>query len=521
MKEFRLLLTIFQAACLFSTRSQAVPTKAKDGKTQPSSSINTTSGRYIGSPSKTHPDVLEYIGIRYALPPVKDLRFAPPVAFVSNQVFNASTQPPDCPYVVHNWGAVPGELYSHAGRIMSEESADAYNIMSEDCLYLNLWTKSSGNSKKKPVLVFVYGGGFERGSVNNPTYNGVYFAEQEDLVVVSFNYRVNIFGFSGAPGAGTNLALRDCRLALEWVRDNIEAFGGDPTRITMFGQSQGAWIISWYAYAFPNDPIAQAFIQESGSAFADLSSTEEERAAIWRNASASIGCDQASDPVRLECMRNQSVSTVLGAMLSIPQQGVAPTFGPLIDEELVFSNYTARTLSRDFAQKPFLMGSNDNEAGFYVMRYAGNNQITLSATQQETISYGEFVCPIAADAAVKRAIASESVPVWRYEYFGNWPNLRLYPGSGAYHTSEVSMVFGTSADLTGEPNTPLQEIVSRYMRHAWATFARDPMNGLREQLGWPVYNNTGDTLVRLGYGNETKASFVSPAEYDAPCSALV
>ncbi|OAP54757.1 hypothetical protein AYL99_11205 [Fonsecaea erecta] len=520
MKSFRLIFASVQAACIFTTRSQAVPTQIKDGKALPPSLVNTTSGQYIGHPSNSHPDVLEFLGIRYAQAPTNDLRFAPPVPFVSSHVFNASTQPPDCPYVVHNWGTVPGELYSHAGRIMSEESADAYNIMSEDCLFLNLWAKTSGGSKK-PVLVFVYGGGFERGSVNNPTYNGVYFAEQEDVIVVSFNYRVNIFGFSGAPGASTNLALRDSRLALEWVRDNIEAFGGDPERITMFGQSQGAWIISWYAYAFPTDPIANAFIQESGSAFADLSSTEEERAATWRNASSSIGCGQASDSVLLECMRNQSVSAVLGAMLSIPQQGVAPTFGPLIDEELVFSNYTERTLSGAFAQKPFLMGSNNNEAGFYVMRYAGNDQVTLSVTQQETISYGEFVCPIAADAAAKRATPSELVPVWRYEYFGDWPNLRLYPGSAAYHTSEVSMVFGTSADLTGEPNTPLQDVVSRYMRHAWATFARDPMNGLREQLGWPLYNNSGSTLVRLGYGNETKASFVNPAEYDAPCSALL
>ncbi|RFU30907.1 hypothetical protein B7463_g5410, partial [Scytalidium lignicola] len=289
----------------------------------------------------------------------------------------------------------------------------------------------------------------------------------------------------------------------------------------MFGQSQGAWVISWYAHSFPNDPIAKGFIQESGSAFANLSLGVEERAAIWRNASASVGCDQSSDQAVLGCMRNHNISTVLAAMLSIPQQGVAPTFGPLIDEELVFSNYTERTLSGKFAKQPFLMGSNDNEAGFYVMRYAGNNEITLNETQQQAITFEEFTCPIAADAATKTTFGSKSVPVWRYEYFGDWPNLRLYPGSKAYHTSEVSMVFGTSELITGEPNTPLQDVVSRYMRHAWATFAKDPMNGLHKQLGWPVYNPSGDTLVRLGYGNDTKASFVNPAEYDTPCSTRI
>ncbi|MCJ1377664.1 hypothetical protein MMC17_000760 [Xylographa soralifera] len=475
--------------------------------------VNTTSGQYDGHPSNSRPDVIEYYGIQYAQAPINELRFAAPEPFISTEVFSASKQPPDCPYVVYNWGTVPGESYSHTGRIMAQESADGYNAMNEDCLYMDIWTKSPAGAGK-PVLFFVYGGGFERGSVNNPTYNGAYMAEQEDIIVVSFNFRVNIFGFSGAPGEATNVALLDTRLALQWVQDNIAAFGGDPERITMFGQSQGAWIISWYAYAFANDPIANGFIQESGSGFANTSLTVDERAATWRNASAAVGCDQASDSMVLECMKAQNVSTVLAAMQSVPLTGVAPPFGPLIDEELVFSNYTDRTLAGHFAQKA--SPRNDNEAGFYVMRYAGDNKNTLSATEQASISYGGFSCPVAADAAAKAA--SQLVPVWRYEYFGDWPNLRLYPGSGAYHTSEVSMVFGTAPDLSGEPDTPLQQAVSRYMMHAWAAFAKDPENGLRERLGWPVYNTSGETLVRLGYGDETVASFVSPAAYDAPCA---
>jgi cholinesterase len=140
-------------------------------------------------------------------------------------------------------------------------------------------------------------------------------------------------------------------MALEWVRDNIEAFGGDPEQITMFGQSQGAWVISYYSYAFANNSIAQAFIQESGSGFADLGSTADVRAEVWRNASASVGCAQSSDSLILECMRAQNVSTVLAAMQLIPLVGPAPTFGPLIDEQVVFSNYTEKTLAGGFAQK--------------------------------------------------------------------------------------------------------------------------------------------------------------------------
>jgi carboxylesterase type B len=124
------------------------------------------------------------------------------------------------------------------------------------------------------------------------------------------------------------------------------------------------------------------------------------------------------------------------------------------------------------------------------MRYAGNSKITLNQSEQDSIGYGQFSCPVAADAAAKEE--SNLVPLWRYEYFGDWPNLRLYPGSGAYHTSEVSMVFGTMEDLTGDPNTVQQVAVSAYMMGAWATFARDPTKGLSDLLGWPEYNKSGE-----------------------------
>ena len=120
--------------------------------------VRTTSGRYLGHSSPRYPNVTEYLGIRYAQPPINDLRFAAPVPFISNETFEASEQPDDCPYVAQTWGSVPGELLSHAPRIMAQESADGYNAVSEDCLGLNMWAPSS-SSVKKPVMVFVYGGG--------------------------------------------------------------------------------------------------------------------------------------------------------------------------------------------------------------------------------------------------------------------------------------------------------------------------------------------------------------------------
>lgn len=166
------------------------------------------------------------------------------------------------------------------------------------------------------------------------------------------------------------------------------------------------------------------------------------------------------------------------------------------------------------------MGSNANEAGFYAFRLAGTNTFVLNQTEQDIIGYGLFFCPVVEDAGYKSiALAKTNASIYRYEYFGDWPNLRLYPGSGAYHTSETSMVFGTMADLSGDENTALQVPVSEYMQHAWTSFARDPAAGLKG-LGWPSYNGSESTLIRLGYGEETTATFVNPAEYDTICTKL-
>ena len=130
------------------------------------------------------------------------------------------------------------------------------------------------------------------------------------------------------------------------------------------------------------------------------------------------------------------------------------------------------------------------------------------------------MCPTALDAATKAtAFADTDTPIYRYEYLGDWPNLRLYTGSRAYHTSETSVVFGTMEELSGDPNTELEVKVSRYMQHAWAMFARDPLHGL-QSLGWPRYDPNENTLIQLGNGEEVAASYVSPSKYDSICAKL-
>ena len=160
-------------------------------------------------------------------------------------------------------------------------------------------------------------------------------------------------GFANAPGVPSNVALRDVRLALEWIRSNIGAFGGDVDRITMFGQSQGAYLISYYAYAYPNDPIASSFIQQSGSAFSNVTQTLAETASVWKQQAAIAGCNNTSNAATLDCMRAQSLSTILDAWASSNSLDPlrTPQNGPVIDGELIFANYSEKTLAGEFARK--------------------------------------------------------------------------------------------------------------------------------------------------------------------------
>jgi carboxylesterase type B len=127
---------------------------------------------------------------------------------------------------------------------------------------------------------------------------------------------LNIFGFPGAPGIQQNAGLLDQRLALEWVRDNIGAFGGDCERITVFGQSAGSVSVAYLAYAYPNDPIVAGYIMESGTPHSWTPLTPSLAAQHWYNASSLLGCGTSGDV--LSCMQSKNTSAVLAAFAKVP-----------------------------------------------------------------------------------------------------------------------------------------------------------------------------------------------------------
>jgi cholinesterase len=307
----------------------------------------------------------------------------------------------------------------------------------------------------------------------------------------------------------------DQRLAIEWVRDNIAAFGGDPSRITLFGQSAGAQSIDYYTYAYTSDPIANAFIEESGTTSLIKPLDPLASADIWYNVSSAVGCGTSkSDPASvLACMQKANSTAIIAAV-------AAESFTPVIDGTIVFRDYTARSKAGNLIKKPLLLGNNDNEAGIFrimdILRDESFNQ-----SYWDTYNLNRFVCPCATRANIS---ISNNITTWRYRWFGVFPNTNLttYPNSGAYHGSEIPIIFNTPPTGGHVPNDTASELtLMKYMSGAWAAFAKDPMNGLSTyQGGWPAYDPSTSTLVRLGFNDSVGTNLALPETYDSDCGII-
>ena len=195
--------------------------------------------------------VKTWLGIPFAQPPVGKLRWQAPQPL----------KPTDKSFDAKKFGASPVQTVDPLKYTFE-------NPQSEDCLTLNIWTR--GDGKNKPVMVWIYGGGCQGGSSYDPLYNGSNFAAAQDVVIVSINYRLNIFGFmnfgaiDSAYEAGGCLGLKDQIAALTWIKENISTFGGNPDNITVFGQSAGAILIMLLTITPAAKNLFQKAIPQSG-----------------------------------------------------------------------------------------------------------------------------------------------------------------------------------------------------------------------------------------------------------------
>ncbi|KAM0319905.1 hypothetical protein ACHAPQ_010180, partial [Fusarium lateritium] len=423
----------------------------------------TTQNGIISGRAAANTDVSEYLGIPYTKPPIGSLRFEP-----------------------------PHELDAGYAYVQPDGTGSGGKPQSEDYLTLNLWTKPQAGEKKKAILLA-------------PNYNGEYIADQEDVMLISLNYRLGIFGFPGNPSTASNLGLLDLRQALLWIRQNAPSFGGDVDRITLFGQSAGAGMIDFYSYAYKSDPIASGFVLMSATVDGFPALSKESTASRWSRIAAAAGCRSNNTDSVTECMKGKTTDDILGAFGSDETSiGAVPAFGPGVDDELVFEDYTSRSASKG----AYLIGNNQNEAGLF--RLLQPNQ-----TDGYWQDFNDRLYTCADAARLSRAIA-EGNPSWRYRYFGDFQNLALStdPPSGAYHGAELQPLFDT-VPQSPIPSTPEQIKVGDYIRGAWAAFAKDPKEGLLSyKEGWPKYLSIRETLVRLAFDNQSGRNLVQGNTYD-------
>ncbi|KAL8995953.1 MAG: hypothetical protein Q9169_004426 [Polycauliona sp. 2 TL-2023] len=510
----------------------------------PSHQVQTSNGLIIGHGAPNASSVIEYLGIPYAQPPIGDLRFAAPVAIQGDtkSIFNASHYITDyglrgCPVAASPPSSRPyPEATDQFGEIAAAFTGSIDRNRSEDCLALNIWSKDTAN-KSKPVIVYFHGGRYSSGTSDTPFYNGQYLAANQDIIIVTINFRLNLFGFPGAPNTTQNIGLLDQRLAIEWIHQNIRSFGGSPNRIVIAGQSSGSVAVDYWSFAYIDDPLVSGYIQHSGNAFSFGLNNNELAVRHWYDVSELLGCGREGD--MLPCMRAISNVTAIveavGGIEPPPSSNparVPPVFQPTPDGVTVFDDYRARYERGDFSRLPVLQGQTANEAGWYKTA-AFRQNTTLPASAWADFNAASFTCPIAFTA---RTRASFDIPTYRFVYHGDWESLRLYSpsagngneeGSGAYHGSDVQMVLGNSEDIVGggvvvgesgdddddEERRKMEEV----MMGAWAAFARDPRSGLEEEMGWVRYQEVEGEVIRLGFGGRGEATFVGAGSYDHVC----
>lgn len=464
-------------------------------KWTPGQVVKTTSGAVTGRESKWQEGVSEYLGIPYAKPPVGDLRFAAPAAYHSFASVNGTAFGPACP---SNVRPVQARDNGTAAEGILSLLAQTGEAMSEDCLTINVWTKPQSGNPGKAVMLWVHGGGFNTGSSASPSYNGARLAAEHDVVVVSFNYRLNVFGFPGAPFMQqNNLGLLDQRMAVEWINDNAAYFGGHPSRIVLWGESAGGASVDYYDFAWSDpEPLIAGLIAESGTA-SIANGGNMATGEAWYDATAKMGCGGLeAGEATLACARKKSIQEVLDAIKpvgGVPALGMT-SFGPYVDQKIVFGDYPVRRGRGIFSKLPLLVGNNDNEAGlFAVLAGAGTTKGPAPAVNSSaapaynaTMSDAFFTCPSGISASARR---DQDVPSWRYRYAGEFANTAIGPNAGAFHGAEIALIFGTTELLSNSNDTAEEAKLGKAMREAWTAFAKDPAKGLTS-FGWPVYNET-------------------------------
>jgi para-nitrobenzyl esterase len=481
--------------------------------------------------------IREYLGIPFAAPPVGDLRWRPPQPVAPWEGVRAADRfSPACMQRLQD----PNSSSWNRGLIHT----------SEDCLYLNVWTPAASASERLPVLVWIYGGGGVSGSTAEPIYDGNAIAKK-GVVVVSMNYRVNVFGWLAHPEltresphhASGNYGSFDQLAGIQWVRNNIAQFGGDPAKITIWGESGGSRSVNFLAASPLLKGLVRGAIAESHTTFGRMPALSDAEANGVKFA-ASIG------KTSLAALRAAPASELLDASIKNPQ-GLN---GAIVDGWFLPADLYTTYAQGKQNDVPLITGATNDEGGNIATIGAtapgrggrvGPPDSLSSYTEWANRTFGDKapallkLYPATNDREAKLAYhdvyrdinfaghrtwaklqsTTGKAPVWLYNFShvpphpeGNGNNPR--PAVGAVHFSEVIYVFD-NLRAKDYPWTDLDRKVADTLASYWTNFAKTGNPNGAGLVNWPVYQpkdefwfNIGDTL-RVERFNSAGVDFIA------------